>query len=67
MNLIQSVVASTVYFMDKSEPENVYKYFIYLTNNGRFVVTIFLCPKNLNLKIDEKQIKIRAGKIFVMI
>ena len=53
--------------MDKSEPENVYKYFIYLTNNGRFVVTIFLCPKNLNLKIDEKQIKIRAGKIFVMI
>ncbi|XP_023339132.1 protein rolling stone isoform X2 [Eurytemora carolleeae] len=40
VSIIQSVVASTIYFLDKSEPENVYKYFIYLTNNGRWLACL---------------------------
>ena len=33
--LIQSIVQNTEYFLDHQQSENVYKYFIYLTNNGR--------------------------------
>ena len=34
-SLIQSMVQNTLYFLQVGETENVYKYFIYLTNNGR--------------------------------
>ena len=33
--LIQSLVQNTLYFLSVGQTENVYKYFIYLTNNGR--------------------------------
>ena len=35
--LIQSIYQNTKYFLGNFETENVYKYFIYLTNNGRSV------------------------------
>ena len=34
--LIQSIFQNTVYFLNVGEDENVYKYFIYLTNNARY-------------------------------
>ena len=34
--LIQSLVQNTLYFLSVNQTENVYKYFIYLTNNGRY-------------------------------
>ena len=34
-SLVQSIIQNTVYFLNVGQRENVYKYFIYLTNNGR--------------------------------
>jgi len=44
VGLVQSIVQNTMDFIEKDEKENIYKYFIYLTNNGRVVafVTFFL-------------------------
>ena len=33
--LIQSLVQNSLYFLSVGQTDNVYKYFIYLTNNGR--------------------------------
>ena len=33
--LLQSIFQNTNYFLDHQQSENVYKYFIYLTNHGR--------------------------------
>jgi len=38
--LIQSIFQNTVYFLNVGEDENVYKYFIYLTNNARLVAVL---------------------------
>ena len=35
--LLQSLYQNTAYFLEHGETENVFKYFIYLTNNGRWV------------------------------
>ena len=35
--LLQSLYQNTAYFLGRGETENVFKYFIYLTNNGRWV------------------------------
>jgi len=37
VGLVQSIIQNTLIFIEKDEMENVYKYFIYLTNNGRLV------------------------------
>jgi len=37
VGLVQSIIQNTLDFIEKKEMENVYKYFIYLTNNGRLV------------------------------
>jgi len=37
VGLVQSIIQNTFHFLDVEETENVYKYFIYLTNNGRLV------------------------------
>ena len=37
VGLVQSIIQNTMDFIEKKEMENVYKYFIYLTNNGRLV------------------------------
>lgn len=38
--LIQSLVHNANYFLERGQPENVTKYFIYLTNNGRLVAVL---------------------------
>ena len=35
--LLQSLYQNTAHFLEHGETENVFKYFIYLTNNGRWV------------------------------
>jgi hypothetical protein len=35
VGLVQSIIQNTMEFMEMEEIENVFKYFIYLTNNGR--------------------------------
>jgi len=37
VGLVQSIIQNTLHFLEVGEDENVYKYFIYLTNNGRLV------------------------------
>jgi len=37
VGLVQSIIQNTLHFLELGEGENVYKYFIYLTNNGRLV------------------------------
>jgi len=37
VGLVQSIIQNTLAFIEMEEIENVYKYFIYLTNNGRLV------------------------------
>ena len=36
VGLVQSIIQNTIHFLEMKETENVYKYFIYLTNNGRW-------------------------------
>jgi len=38
--ILQSLIKSSLYFIEKEEPDNVYKYFIYLTNNGRWLAAV---------------------------
>ena len=44
VGLVQSIIQNTLHFLELGEGENVYKYFIYLTNNGRWVLIV---PDNL--------------------
>jgi len=37
VGLVQSIIQNTLAFIEMQELENVFKYFIYLTNNGRLV------------------------------
>jgi len=37
IGIIQSIIQNTLHFIEAEEIENIYKYFIYLTNNGRLV------------------------------
>jgi len=37
VGLVQSIIQNTLSFMELEETENIFKYFIYLTNNGRLV------------------------------
>lgn len=39
-SLVQSILQSVLHFLDVEQTENVYKYFIYLTNNGRLVAAL---------------------------
>lgn len=40
VGLVQSIIQNTLHFLELGEGENVYKYFIYLTNNGRLVACV---------------------------
>ena len=40
--LLQSIVQNTLEFIEKEQEENIYKHFIYLTNNGRLVAALAL-------------------------
>ena len=40
--LTQSIVQNTLEFLEREQEENIYKYFIYLTNNGRWVAAAAL-------------------------
>ena len=51
--LIQSIVQNTEYFLNHQQSENVYKYFIYLTNNGRQDLVIFPGSYNLLFNISR--------------
>ena len=37
VGLVQSIIQNTLAFIEMGEIENIFKYFIYLTNNGRWV------------------------------
>jgi len=42
VGLVQSIAQNTLEFLEKEQHENIYKYFIYLTNNGRWVAAAAL-------------------------